>query len=325
MPIRRMRTLGAAVAAVLAAALIGTVPTAQASAGSGHHRTWNVLVGSESRNHAIEGMRFLPGAITINAGDSVDWHANSAEIHTVTFLKGGHAVAKLPEFNPANMGQLTQHGGHVYTTSRSFNSGLITTVPTGGDAGPLPPVPHYQQYILRFPHTGRVTYYCLVHGILMVGKIHVQPAGSTYPFTQAQYTAQAQAKARALLAEGRHLRRTTLQASGPRLVMAGNDDGAVSVMRFLPRTAHVHVGKSVTWKNPGKGAPHTVTFGHEPPPPGLFTPSGNRGSFKGGNLNSGIIPPGGTFRVTFKKAGTFHYVCGIHDNLGMRGKVVVER
>jgi hypothetical protein len=35
-------------------------------------------------------------------------------------------------------------GGHVYDSSQSFNSGIITTVPTGGDSGPLPPVPHYQ-------------------------------------------------------------------------------------------------------------------------------------------------------------------------------------
>jgi plastocyanin len=30
------------------------------------------------------------------------------------------------------------------------------------------------------------------------------------------------------------------------------------------------------------------------------------------------------FRVTFTAAGTFNYICGLHDTLGMVGTVVVE-
>jgi plastocyanin len=323
MPNRRTRTISVALIALLASVLIWTSPGAQASTGTGH-RTWSVWVGSQSRNLAIQGMRFLPGSITVNAGDSVDWHANSAEIHTVTFFKGGHPRNRLPTFDPSKARQVTQRGGHVYTPTRYFNSGLMTTVPTGGDAGPLPPVPHYQHYKLTFPHTGRFTYYCLVHGILMTGTITVHHKGAPYPHTQAQYTAKARAQAHALLLRGLHLLRTTRQMAGRHLVMAGNDDGAVMVMRFLRRTVYVHVGKTITWKNPGMGAPHTVTFGREPQPPALFSPSGDPTRFRGGNLNSGILLPGATFKVTFKKAGTYHYVCALHDSLGMRGKVVVE-
>jgi plastocyanin len=29
------------------------------------------------------------------------------------------------------------------------------------------------------------------------------------------------------------------------------------------------------------------------------------------------------FRVTFTQAGVFHYICGLHDQLGMKGKVIV--
>jgi len=29
------------------------------------------------------------------------------------------------------------------------------------------------------------------------------------------------------------------------------------------------------------------------------------------------------FRVTFTQAGVFHYICGLHDILGMKGKVIV--
>ncbi|HLN79324.1 MAG TPA: plastocyanin/azurin family copper-binding protein [Nocardioidaceae bacterium] len=324
MPIRPMRTVLVALIALVASVLVGAAPATPATAKPAH-KTWDVWVGSESKNLAIQGMRFLPGSITINAGDNVAWMANSAEIHTVTFFKGGHPRKKLPEFDPNKKRQITQVGGHVYDTSKYFNSGIITTIRSGGDAGPLPPVPHYQKYKLRFPRAGTFTYYCLVHGTMMVGKIKVQPKGSKYPFTQAQYTAQAQSEARALLAQGRQLRRETVDKAGPRRVMAGNDDNAVMLMRFVNRTVRVKVGQSVTWVSPGMLAPHTVTFGKEPPPPGLFGPSGNPRNFTGGALNSGIIPPGGKFRVTFKKAGTYRYVCALHDPLGMVGRVIVER
>lgn len=323
MPTRPLRTVLVVLIALVASTLIGAAPSAQANAQAAR-KTWTVWVGSQSKNLAIQGMKFLPGSITINAGDSVAWLAKSAEIHTVTFFKGGHPRKKLPEFDPSKKRQLTQLGGHVYNTSKYFNSGIMTTVRTGGDAGPLPPVPHYQKYTLRFPRSGTFTYYCLVHGVMMAGKIKVQPKGSRYPFTQQQYTAQAQAKARALLAEGRQLRRVTEDKAGPRRVMAGNDNGAVMLMRFVNRTVRVHVGQTVTWKSPGMLAPHTVTFGNEPEPPALFGPSGTPRNYRGGDLNSGIIPPKGTFRVTFKKAGTYRYICALHDVLGMKGRVVVE-
>ena len=37
-----------------------------------------------------------------------------------------------------------------------------------------------------------------------------------------------------------------------------------------------------------------------------------------------ISPPGVTrFRVTFLHAGTYDYICALHDDLGMVGKVIV--
>ena len=82
--------------------------------------------------------------------------------------------------------------------------------------------------------------------------------------------------------------------------------------------------------------PHTVTFGLEPPGglPGLVPPANRSfpfsaptpfaGSF---NLNSGfllsIFPWGNTFSVTFTAPGTYHYICGLHDMMGMKGTVTV--
>ena len=65
----------------------------------------------------------------------------------------------------------------------------------------------------------------------------------------------------------------------------------------------------------------TVVFG--PEPTNLFVPVGNPTNFAGGQLNSGILLPGSSFTVTFTKAGTYHYICGLHDYLGMVGTVRV--
>ncbi|HEY3437632.1 MAG TPA: plastocyanin/azurin family copper-binding protein [Actinotalea sp.] len=36
-----------------------------------------------------------------------------------------------------------------------------------------------------------------------------------------------------------------------------------------------------------------------------------------------MLAPGVPFTVTFTAAGTFHYICAIHDDMGMVGDVVV--
>jgi plastocyanin len=318
---RTVRALAAALIALGVTLGVSTAPVQAMHA----PKTWTVQVGSQSRNLALQGMRFLPGTITINAGDTVNWVAGSAEIHTVTFFPGGGPQTKLPEFNPADMTQLTQQGGSVYDSSKGFNSGLMTNVPTGDDIGPFPPtLTHVQSYHLTFPKTGTFTYYCLVHGLMMVGTIHVNAAETPYPHTQAQYDRLARHRAAAIQAMGVRLAVKLVRQSSNHLVYAGADNGVVSVMRFIRHTVLVRAGERVTWKNPGMGAPHTVTFGKEPPPPGLFGPSGDPRHYAGGDLNSGIIPPQGTFKVRFTKPGVYHYVCALHDFMGMTGKVVVR-
>jgi plastocyanin len=121
----------------------------------------------------------------------------------------------------------------------------------------------------------------------------------------------------------------------------------VSVMRFLHETKLVHVGDTVEWTNSDPITPHTITFGVVPQD--LIDPSSNVTvdadgarhadiSSTADNVHSGFIaaapqdqigrpqpPPGVTrFRVTFTKAGVFNYVCALHDNLGMLGKVIVR-
>lgn len=287
-------------------------------------RTWTVLVGSQSPNSAISGMKFLPGTITIDAGDTVHWVANSVEIHTVTFLADGQSLESLQPFNPGNQDEIQPTPGTSYDGHSYYNSGILTTVPDGGDAGPLPPIPHLlrSSYDLTFPGTGSYTYYCLVHGAMMKGVITVNPAGTPYPMTQSQVDHQAQLEANAVLVDGNRLRAETNRMAGPHTVMVGNDDDQAMLMRFVHRTITVRAGDTVTFLNPGTG-PHTVTFGEEPAGPALETylPAATYG---GGDLNS-FLPGQLTFSVTFTKPGSYHYICALHDVQGMTGTVVVRR
>jgi plastocyanin len=323
MRLTSVRVFVAAIA--LLAAVVGPLTALGPAQAAAPPATWTVQVGSQASHEALQGMRFLPGDVTVDAGDTVRWVARSTEIHTVTFFPGGGPQTTLPDFNPADLTQLTRQGGSVYDPSAGFNSGLMTSVPDKGDVGPLPPVPHVRSYSLTFPAAGTFTYYCLVHGKMMVGVVHVQAAGTAYPYTQAEYNDQARIARAGLAAMGNHLRRDLVRHSSAHRVFMGGDNGAVAVMRFLRGRVVVHRGERVVFRNPGMGAPHTVTFGREPPPPGLFGPSGTPGHYSGGKLNSGIIGPHGSFTVRFTKAGTFRYVCALHDNMGMVGSVVVRR
>jgi plastocyanin len=284
--------------------------------------TWTVLVGSQTGSMAVQGQRFLPGDITVDAGDSVVWQANAAEIHTVTFFHGGTPQATVAPLDPTDPAQVTRQGGSTMDGTSYFNSGLLTTLPS---FSPLP-VPVYSSYTLNFPTAGTYTYYCLVHGAMMRGVVHVQAAGAPYPYSQADINSAAAWEARAINTDGFALWAKARVASNRHRVFTGADDGVAMIMRFIHGRTVIHRGEKVHFLNKmSMGAPHTVTFGQQPVGPALFAPSGDPTNYRGGNLNSGILVPGSRFDVTFNKVGTFHYVCGLHDDMGMVGVVVVKR
>ncbi|MDQ2748660.1 MAG: plastocyanin/azurin family copper-binding protein [Actinomycetota bacterium] len=276
--------------------------------------TWTVQAGEETANHAIQGMAFLPANVFIHAGDTVKWAANSAEIHTITFL-ADQTVMTPPPFDPTDPTMLFPVGGPVYHAGSYFNSGLLANIAPGG-------FPFTTSYSLTFPTTGKFTYFCLVHGEMMKGVVHVIPASKRYPFSQKDYNRQARETTRAILRDGRMLAADTRESvEHSRTVAMGADDGVAMVMRFIQPTIRIRLGQQVTFTNTGMAAPHTVTFGTEPA--NFFPPSGDPTNYTGGDLNSGIVGPGGTFTVTFNKAGTFGYICALHDYMGMVGKVIV--
>lgn len=283
--------------------------------------TWMVDVGVETPDMAVMGMGFYPKDIFVNAGDTVTWTVNSMEFHTVTFLKAGDSE---PAFNPNDPLQATPQGGNTYDGHSYYNSGLIVK---GGT------------YSLTFNDPGDYKYYCLVH-LPMRGVVHVRPAGTPYPFAQAHYNWMAQnamnEDVRHGLAVWEEAARYTTSSVLP-LVVAGAGDGDVAVMRFIPGKLSVKVGDTVTWINLDSATPHTIVFGKEPPEGQDFAPIPGRApgpqmspvSYDGtGTINSGYIgydyPWGTTFRVTFTKAGTYDYICSLHDEMKMVGTITVS-
>lgn len=308
---KRLRLLIAAACAVILA-LAFTAPASASSSSTA--RTWRVNVAAETPDDAIQTMAFMPGTVWINAGDSILWTVRAGEIHTVTFLKSG---TSLPEFDPFNPMHLLPQGGTSYDGHSYYNSGLLS------DEGAAAGFPVHMTYTLKFPKTGNFTYWCLVHGKMMKGTVHVRAAGTKYPFTQADYNRQAAKKKAADISDGMHLWQKTAQKANNHNVYAGADDGIAMVMRFIDQRVTVHVGQRVTFRNTGMAAPHTVTFGTEPA--NIFAPLGDPTHFAGGQLSSGILLPGHTFTVTFTKAGRYPYICALHDFLGMVGTVTVTK
>jgi len=85
---------------------------------------------------------------------------------------------------------------------------------------------------------------------------------------------------------------------------AGGGTATVQVKdnRFVAKTIRIKAGTRVTWKFAGANE-HTVTFG----------------KFHSTGMESG------TYRHTFKRKGTFNYICIYHvRSAGMRGKVIVS-
>jgi plastocyanin len=90
-------------------------------------------------------------------------------------------------------------------------------------------------------------------------------------------------------------------------------------LAFEPKEIEVAAGEKVTWKNVGKIA-HTVTADKsKAAEPGLVSiPAGTQ------EWDSGFVGEGESFSRTFRKAGTYRYICIPHEGAGMVGSVVVR-
>lgn len=163
---------GIAGAAALAIMAISAPVSMAAPTGA----AWDVNVGPMNST-GIMAMSFFPSVITIDAGDTV---AFSGMGHTVTFPGSD---GKLPAATSPQAQQPA--GSSSYDGSTLTSSGMMMGKP----------------YTLSFTKPGVYPYYCLLHPGMM-GVVIVNPAGTAYPTTQAQYNAQAQTETQADFAAG---------------------------------------------------------------------------------------------------------------------------
>jgi plastocyanin len=77
----------------------------------------------------------------------------------------------------------------------------------------------------------------------------------------------------------------------------------IRLVKFSPETIEVNIGQTVEWAN-NDLTPHTVT---------------SQGT---GDLNSGSIDAGASWRHTFTQAGSFPYYCTFHPE--MKGTIIVK-
>lgn len=287
--------------------------------------TWTANVGASSVDGAYQGLAFYSASMTINVGDSIAWTIKSTNPHTITLLGAGQATPPPPA--PAN---LAPTGGTTYDGSTLTSSGLspITSV-----------------YKLTFTKVGTFKVYCLIHQPEMFETITVRPAGTPYPTTQAQYSADGATKSAADVASALGSLLAFPFTSGGTQVAAGIAPGLVgampstaTVLRFVNgpsanATVTVPVGGTVTWSNESNNEPHTITFGiaGQPFPTTLnnFGPQIGGSTYDGSAVtSSGVLPPVpgiNTYSLQFTKAGTYTYRCLIHDDdSGMIGTVVVR-
>jgi plastocyanin len=268
----------------------------------------------------MQALDYYPNAITINEGDTITWTSTAAEPHTVSIPRANQT----PPPGPPQ----PQVGGNTFDGTTYISSGFMQ-----------PNVP----YSVTFTKAGTYRYYCLIHQPEMVGTIVVAPKGSALPKSQAQYTADGAADLAVDIAAGASSVALFPYPAGGNHLAAGIAPGLAAaapsqstVMRFLnstelgsqPLRVSIPVNGTLTWTNQSNNSPHTVSFpiaGQTPPPGPPDGPAAGGSTYDGtAFVNSGVIPPGGTYSLTFTRAGTYNYYCLFHAGEGMTGTVVVQ-
>jgi plastocyanin len=307
--------------------------------------TWVVQAGGYAEAQGLQTQKFLPSTITVNEGDRVTWTLGG-NAHTIFFPAGE---------KPPDLLVPGQAKGEVLFNSRIF-------FPSGkqyGGSGPFSAGVLEEgfktRYTVTFTKAGTYEYLCMFHPG-MAGAVVVQPAGSHYPKTQAEYSKSGEQEAQQSFTAARAQRDkgllTKSRAGGKTtytLSMIGSVANKFTVLRFVPQVLTIKAGDTVTWKMDDPSEIHTVTFpsGGKTPPLMIFRPQKQGqpavianplalaplgGSvYKGrGYFNSGameIITPHGvrTYSLTFTTPGRFDYTCIVHDPVGMRGTIIVTK
>jgi plastocyanin len=310
---------------------------------------WQATVGAQSKDKGHQALAFLPNEIWIHAGDSITWTFVTDEIHTVSFLKPGQTRL------PFQMGC----PGFSLDGSASFDGSTCVTTPplVKGQTFKVtfPKVGNFRLVCLvHVDMTG------VVH--VLDGSEALPHDQDFYDDQAAEERHDLLSDTdKATDHDGDHKRddsdrtrshENQVTAGIAEISATAGGPQTVALMRFVEPTIVIHAGEAVEWSNLGPVTAHTITFGIEPANP--MPPSANVTLDADGarhavinspadNVNSGFITaspqervglpqsllppsPGGTvtrFRVTFTHPGVYPYICALHDDLGMKGKVIV--
>lgn len=340
---RLTKIAGAAALCVLAASAASLPLQAQ--------QTWQAALGAQTKDMGTQAIAFLPNELWVHVGDSITWTSQAAEMHTATLLMEGQ---KLPPFMVGcpgfAMSPAIYDGIHCLSTP-TLTQGQSFTVKFNATG-------NFALTCLVHPHMTGVIHVLgksatLPHDQAFYNAQAAEQAKKLLTDTDAMGHDHGQGDD----SQGMDMNDewTASVIRGGAKVTAGtgemNQNGggfqSTSVMRFLKGTVTVHAGDTVEWTVKDPATPHTMTFGLEPmgnlmPPSSNVTvdPDGARHAtlhYVGESAHSGFIgappenqigvpvsPPGVTrFRVTFLQPGTYDYICALHDNLGMVGKVIV--
>jgi plastocyanin len=307
---------------------------------------WRATAGAQSKDMGKQAIAFLPNELWIHAGDSITWTSASGDIHTVSFFIAGQPYADFtvgcPGYSPSGV----SFNGLACVSAPPLVAGQSFTVK-------FPVTGNFKLICLVHTHMTGVIHVLAANAALP----HDQA------FYDKQAADQQKSLLTDADPDKAHQDHSAMDDSlsthvipGKNSVAAGIGEMAstaagfqsLSIVRFLNGKIVIRAGDTVEWTNLDPALPHTVTFGVEPDPAHFGPPSGNVSfdadgaghatiHFVGESVHSGIFgaapqdqsgvpqsPPGYTvFRITFTHPGTYDYICSLHDDLGMVGKVVV--
>jgi plastocyanin len=316
------RIASLALAAALSVTGLFASPALAASA-----HTWGVQAGSVafgSTGPVGVGNRFYPAAVSIHQGDSIAFSVVGAHLLAVNRPAGPIFALFGAPLSAATLTSPTQ----------SVNTSIL------GEAGPA-------TFTLTFASTlpaGRYKVICGLH-VGMTETVDVRPADQALPKDDAQYAAEAQKEITkdldAVADIAAKANKVADNGSKP-TVWVGAGNKRVSNLRFFPASITIRAGQTISFvKTHDPTEPHTVTFGPENPDPiAQLIPSGGNTYNGTGTVNSGFLSTRRqfsyyqlagtpltqvtTFDVKFTAAGTYSYICELHDELGMVGQVIVN-
>ena len=312
---------------------------------------WHATVAGQSTDMSGQAIAFLPNEIWIHAGDSITWTFASGDIHTVTFL----TVGQIYPFDPSQgCPPITPSGspfdGSSCVSSAPLNLGQTYQVifPKAGNyeivclvhgqmfgtihvLDPTLPLPHNQAYYDKLAKQQ-------LQALLEDADLRQQHAQHQHSIAN-MFSTRVSPRTAAVTA-----------GVGEIAATAGGQQSS-SLVRFIDGNVTIHAGDTVEWTNLDPEIGHTITFGAIPQDqfdpscsPDCVVSTDPDGALHATitsteqNVHSGLIAalledepgvpqgpvaPPTRFRITFTTPGTYPYVCAFHDNLGMKGTVIV--